>query len=481
MHPTEVEHSHVSNSSPPGTVRNRYTPPWTTPYIIGIGGPSGSGKTSIASKIVSILNVPWTVLISLDNFYKPLTSEERQRAFANEYDFDEPDALDLDLAYQCLLNLKEGKKTNIPVYSFVEHNRIPGKFITIYNSSVILLEGLYALHDPRFLDLMDLRVYVDADLDLCLARRLSRDIVTRGRDLNGSINQWERFVKPNSIKYVRPTMKNADIIIPSVRQDSMAVRILINHVRSKLDEKSERHLRQLVSLGYLGSGDTAESLKSNDHIRELKQTNQTNAILTHLLDRNTDRDDFVFYFDRLAMILLSKALDNCPIQTGQEIITASGHRMENMIRCQYDSIASVSLVGSGDCFLSSLRKTIPSITVGKLLIQSDSQTGEPQLHGEFLPPEIGNFKRVLLMQGHVINGASMIMAIQVLLDQKVKPENITVVIMFSTEIGLRRIVNAFNNQVDVVVAKVVTSDEIKRGNFNWALTRILSARYFGYT
>ena len=480
MHPIEVEHSHVNNSSPPGTVRNRYTPPWTTPYIIGIGGPSGSGKTSIASKIVSILNVPWTVLISLDNFYKPLTSEERQHAFDNEYDFDEPDALDLDLAYQCLLDLKEGKKTNIPVYSFVEHNRVPGKFITIYNSSVILLEGLYALHDPRFLELMDLRVYVDADLDLCLARRLSRDIVTRGRDLNGSINQWERFVKPNSIKYVRPTMKNADIIIPSVRQDSMAVRILINHIRSKLDEKSERHLKQLVSLGYLSTGDTAESLKLSDHIRELEQTNQTNAIFTHLLDKNTDRDDFVFYFDRMAMILLSKALDNCPIQTGQKIITASGHKMENMIKCQYDSIASVSLVGSGDCFLSSLRKTIPSIPVGKLLIQSDSQTGEPQLHGEFLPPEIGKFKRVLLMQGHVINGASMIMAIQVLLDQKVKSENITVVIMLSTEIGLRRIVNAFNNQVDIVVAKVVTSDEIKRGNFNWAITRNLSARYFGY-
>ena len=154
--------------------------------------------------------------------------------------------------------------------------------------------------------------------------------------------------------------------------------------------------------------------------------------------------------------------------------------MENMIKCQYDSIASVSLVGSGDCFLSSLRKTIPSIPVGKLLIQSDSQTGEPQLHGEFLPPEIGKFKRVLLMQGHVINGASMIMAIQVLLDQKVKSESITVVVMLSTEIGLRRIVNAFNNQVDIVVAKVVTSDEIKRGNFNWAITRSLSARYFGY-
>ena len=120
-----------------------YIPPWTTPYIIGIGGPSGSGKTSVAAKIVSRINTPWTVLISLDNFYKPLSPEERKLAFQNDYDFDKPESIDLDLAYECILSLKEGKMTRVPTYSFADHDRIPNKFLSIYGASVIIVEGIY--------------------------------------------------------------------------------------------------------------------------------------------------------------------------------------------------------------------------------------------------------------------------------------------------------------------------------------------------
>ena len=188
-----------SSSNFPITFENHYSPPWTTPYILGIGGSSGSGKTSVASKIVSLINVPWTVLISMDNFYKPLNAVQRDEAFNNAYDFDEPNAIDLDLAYKCISSLKEGRKTTIPVYSFVNHNRVPDKNITIYGASVIVFEGIYALHDQRLLDLMDLKIYVDADLDVCLARRRSRDIISRGRDLDGCLRQWEEFVKPNAV------------------------------------------------------------------------------------------------------------------------------------------------------------------------------------------------------------------------------------------------------------------------------------------
>lgn len=213
---------------------SRYIAPWTTPYIIGVGGSSGSGKTSVAAKLISSINTPWTVLISLDNFYKPLTEEQRQLAFDNNFDFDEPDAVDLDLAYECFKSLKEGKKTSIPVYSFVDHNRIPGKSITLYGCSVVVIEGIYALHDQRILDLMDLKIFVDVDLDVCLARRLSRDIISRGRDLNGCISQWEKFVKPNAEKYVNPSMKNADVIIPSMGNNAVATQTVINHIKSKL-------------------------------------------------------------------------------------------------------------------------------------------------------------------------------------------------------------------------------------------------------
>ena len=457
----------------------KYVPPWTTPYIIGIGGPSGSGKTSVASKIVSMMNVPWTVLISLDNFYKPLSTEERQKAFKSEYDFDEPAAIDLDLAYQCISNLKNGRKTDIPIYSFVNHNRVPGKTIPIYGASVIVLEGIYGLYDQRLLDLMDIKIYVHADLDICLARRLSRDIVSRGRDLHGCIDQWERFVKPNAEKYVKPTMKNADAIIPSMGENTTAVTLLVDHIKSKLDIKSEQHIKELNRLCELSIGHRYVTFSKNPKITELSKSNTINALLTGILDKETDRDSFVFFVDRLAMILLTTSLHNVPFHIQETMETGSNYTMHNVVACEFDKVSSVSLIRSGDCFMTSIRKTIPSISIGKLLIQSDSQTGEPQLHGEFLPHNIDKYKKTLVLQGQIITGSSTLMAVQVLLDYGVRAENITIVTFFATEIGLKRIINAFGNKVEIVVADIVMNDEMKHGNSKWAATRFIDANYFG--
>lgn len=464
------------DSSLEQSVKNMsYTPPWTTPYIIGIGGPSGSGKTSVASKIVSALNVPWTVLISMDNFYKPLTAEERNMAFDNNYDFDTPNALDQDLAYQCIANLKDGKKVDIPVYSFVNHNRVPDKFVTIYGARVIIFEGIYALHDPRLLDLMDIKIFVDADLDVCLARRLSRDIVSRGRDLKGCIDQWERFVKPNAVKYVRPTMNNADAIIPSMSNNDIAIKLVVDHIKSKLNEKSKKHLQELIKLGY----PTSESTLNNSSVHILERTNQVKAIMTMIVDKNLHVDDFVFYFDRIATILLNKVLDDLPIKQLTDIITACGNEMKQVPQIDFDEVTAINLIRSGDCFIHSLRKTLPNVTIGKLLIQSDLATGEPQLHCEFLPTDVDKYRKVLLMEAQVINGTSMIMAIQVLLDHNVKLENINIVCYSATEIGIRRILNAFNENIKIYIGAVVTRKEIDNQQNQWVLTRFIDAKYFG--
>jgi len=457
----------------------RYVPPWTTPYVIGIGGPSGSGKTSVASKIVSMINVPWTVLISLDNFYKPLTAEESKRAYRSEYDFDEPAAIDLDLAYKCISDLKEGKKTDIPIYSFVNHNRVPGKTIPIYGASVVILEGIYGLYDKRLLDLMDIKIYVDADLDVCLARRLSRDIVSRGRDLNGCIDQWERFVKPNAVKYVKQTMKNADAIIASMGENTIAVTLLVDHIKSRLDAKSEKHIKELNRLCEISSGHKYITFSSNPKVMELEQTPQVKVILTMIVDKDIDRDSFVFYIDRFAMILLSRALDDLPVHRQESLTTSSGYHINNALKCNFDQITSVSLIRSGDCFMKSVRKTIPSITIGKLLIQSDSLTGEPQLHGEFLPKNISEFQKILVLQGQVITGTSTLMAIQVLLDYGVRPENMTLTVFLATEIGLKRIINAFGNKIAIVVGKIIMNQDMKQSHMKWASSRFVDTKYFG--
>lgn len=157
--------------------RAHYHPPWANTSIIGVAGSSGSGKTSLALAIVASLNLPWVVIMSMvnlftsmscafvpgsnrgtqDSFYKPLTPEQSAAAFRNEFDFDSPDAIDFDVLVKILGDLKAGKKAEVPIYSFQKHARID-KTNTIYSPHVLILEGIFALHDQRVLDMLDLKV-----------------------------------------------------------------------------------------------------------------------------------------------------------------------------------------------------------------------------------------------------------------------------------------------------------------------------------
>lgn len=162
-------------------MQHSYRPPWLALHFVGIAGGSGSGKSTFVAKVIEELNVPWVVVISLDSFYKVLTKEQGEAAFRSEYDLDDPMALDWDLLFQVLRDLKLGKRVELPIYDFATHARKPDKTISLYGANVIVLEGIYALHDKRILDLLDMKVYLDTDPDECFRRRLKRDIEERGR------------------------------------------------------------------------------------------------------------------------------------------------------------------------------------------------------------------------------------------------------------------------------------------------------------
>ncbi|CAH2355663.1 uridine kinase [[Candida] railenensis] len=428
-----------------------YTPPWTTPYIIGVAGYSGSGKTSISQRIIQELNQPWTILLSFDNFYNPLNKEQRQQAFDCEFDFDEPASLDFDLLCECVSSLKAGNKTEIPNYSFVDHNRT-GKSSTIYGANVIIIEGIYALYDQRLLDMMDVKIFVDTDLDICLGRRLSRDILDRGRELMGAIKQWEKFVKPNAVRYVMHTMNNADLVIPRGMDNIVGINMMIKHIQNQLSLKSELHLEHLQRLGLTHD----LNLSKKENIKILPSTNHTNGVNSILLSKDTDRTDFIFYFDIIAFKIIEHALEfltefeeNIPIST-------YGNYTYNGMKSK-DEIIAVNIIRSGDCFMSSVKKTFPEIAIGKLLIQSDSMTGEPQLHTESLPKSIKNVsktgRKIFLFDAQIISGAASIMAIQVLVDYGISVKDIILCSYLSTEIGIRRIIHAFPD-VKLVLGKV---------------------------
>ncbi|KAK9478228.1 uridine kinase family-domain-containing protein [Lipomyces japonicus] len=464
-----MAHASESSKSLASLFSVGYLPPWHRPHIIGIAGSSGSGKTSVASQIIRTLNVPWAVILSFDNFYLPLNPEQRKKAFANEYDFDAPEALDFDLLVQVLHGLRAGKKVEVPVYSFADHNRT-SKTIKIYGANVIILEGIFTLYDSRITDLLDLKVFVDTDLDICMARRFRRDIIYRGRELEGAMKQWFSFVKPNFNKYVRPAIEHADVLLPRGLDNTVAIDMLIKHVQRTLAFKSLEHLKYLDGLHRpdsqkLDVEENTPDITRLDNVKILQQTAQVLSMHTILLDRGSSRDDFIFYFERLMALLIETAMNFVSYRT-TTITTASGYKYTGL-KPEMDTCA-VSILRAGACFETSLRRILPETAIGKILIQSSSNTGEPFLHYLNIPPDIAK-RFVLLVDAQATTGSAAIMAIRVLVDHGVLPTNICFVTYLADKnIAIKRILAAFP-QVKIVVGK--EDDEIKQ--------RFIDTRYFG--
>jgi len=214
-------------------------------YVIGIAGGSASGKTSVAKAILSQLqHIPTVLILSQDSFYRKHTQEEIDLAFRSELDLDHPNAIDTDLFVECLTNLKKGKATEIPVYSFVHHQRMPEKKY-LYGASVIIVEGIMTMCSKELRDLFDLKVFVNADSDLMLARRIRRDISERGRDVEGVLSQYLRFVKNSYDNFVFPSSKFADIIVPGA-SNNVAIDLIVTHIRKQLDARTLRFRNKLT-------------------------------------------------------------------------------------------------------------------------------------------------------------------------------------------------------------------------------------------
>jgi len=206
-----------------------------SPFIIGVSGGTASGKTSVCEMIVSDLKDTRVATISLDSFYRPLTMDERTNIA--EYNFDHPDAFDWDTTIEILKLLKDGnKRVDIPIYDFVTHSRCLDQTTPVYGADVIIFEGILVFYMKAVRDFFDMKIFVDADPDTRLARRIVRDINHRGRDLMGVLRQYEKFVKPAFEDYILPTKKYADVIIPRGADNRVAINLIVQHIQSKLEQ-----------------------------------------------------------------------------------------------------------------------------------------------------------------------------------------------------------------------------------------------------
>ncbi|XP_077804235.1 uridine-cytidine kinase-like 1 isoform X16 [Macaca mulatta] len=477
------------------TIYTAGRPPWYNEhgtqskeaFAIGLGGGSASGKTTVARMIIEALDVPWVVLLSMDSFYKVLTEQQQEQAAHNNFNFDHPDAFDFDLIISTLKKLKQGKSVKVPVYDFTTHSR-KRDWKTLYGANVIIFEGIMAFADKTLLEglvpvspcrllassrslahrlhqLLDMKIFVDTDSDIRLVRRLRRDISERGRDIEGVIKQYNKFVKPSFDQYIQPTMRLADIVVPRGSGNTVAIDLIVQHVHSQLEE------RELSVRAALASAHQCHPLPQT--LSVLKSTPQVRGMHTIIRDKETSRDEFIFYSKRLMRLLIEHALSFLPFQ---DCVVRTPQGQDYAGKCYAGKqITGVSILRAGETMEPALRAVCKDVRIGTILIQTNQLTGEPELHYLRLPKDISD-DHVILMDCTVSTGAAAMMAVRVLLDHDVPEDKIFLLSLLMAEMGVHSVAYAFPR------VRIITTAVDKRVN---DLFRIIPGignfgdRYFG--
>ena len=204
------------------------------PLIIGIAGGSGSGKSTVARRIADALTPAKVAFLDMDAYYKhrsDLSIEERRKL-----NWDHPDAFDLDLLSAHLMALADGKAIDKPVYDFVSHLRTD-QTVHIEAADVIVVDGILLFVDERVRARCDVKVFVDADADVRLIRRIRRDMAQRGRPLEEILDQYLTTVQPMHLQFVEPSKRYADIIVPRGGHNTVAIDLIINTILRRLQPK----------------------------------------------------------------------------------------------------------------------------------------------------------------------------------------------------------------------------------------------------
>lgn len=337
----------------------------------------------------------------MDSFYKSLTEKQKEIARENNYNFDHPDAFDFDLMFSALKDLKAGKSVEIPVYDFTTHSRIEETQV-LYGASVVVFEGILSFYDKAVRDLMDLKIFVQTDADVRLARRLKRDIAERGRDMSGILEQYSKFVKPSFDDFIQPTVRYADVIVPNGLENQAAIKLLTEHVAKKLEEK-----------GITANGGFKSCL------RQIHK-NKTNipSHVTILKSRNSSSQNSIEE-------LIKHLKTNCDF-TGF-----------NICEIAYNSTNSTQ-------FSELISSSFPTVFHGKLMINIDPSNQDPILLSCELPKTSASFKFIIL-EDYISTGATAMMAIRVLLDHGVIEDSISLLSLKASLTGMNAIGHAFPN------------------------------------
>lgn len=395
------------------------------PFVIGVSGGTASGKTTVCDMIIQQLHDHRVVLVNQDSFYRGLTPEESEHV--HEYNFDHPDAFDTEQLLHCIKTLKSGQPYQVPIYDFKKHRRCSDSFRLVNASDVIILEGILVFHDQHVRRLMNMKIFVDTDADVRLARRIRRDTVERGRDVDSVLEQYAKFVKPAFDDFVLPSKKYADVIIPRGGDNHVAIDLIVQHIRTKLGQH--------------------DLCKIYPNVYVIQSTFQIRGMHTLIRDRGISKHDFVFYSDRLIRLVVEHGLGHLPF-TEKQVVTPTGSMYTGVDFCK--KLCGVSIVRSGESMENALRACCKGIKIGKILIHRDGDNGK-QLIYEKLPNDISE-RHVLLLDPVLATGNSANQAIQLLIEKGVPESHIIFLNLISAPEGIHCVCKRFPS------LKIVTSE-----------------------
>ncbi|TXD37829.1 uridine kinase [Lujinxingia vulgaris] len=214
----------------------------TSPILVGIAGGTGSGKTTVVRRILEAFDED-VICLDMDSYYRDLSEmpkEERRK-----FNFDHPDAFDTELFIQHLQDLSAGRAVKKPVYSFAESVRT-SEVVEVEPAPIVIVEGILVLADARVRDLLEVKIFVDADDDIRFIRRLERDVAERGRTLESVISQYQRTVRPMHYSFVEPSKRYADVIIPRGGKNDIAINMVVADITSRLTHIKVRNQLDLI-------------------------------------------------------------------------------------------------------------------------------------------------------------------------------------------------------------------------------------------
>ncbi|CAN1772308.1 Uridine kinase-like protein 4 [Linum perenne] len=370
------------------------------PFVIGVAGGAASGKTTVCDMIIQQLHDQRVVLVNQDSFYFNLSEEELKRV--HEYNFDHPDAFDNDQLLSVMEKLRRGQAVDIPKYDFKSYKSDVFPARRVNPSDVIILEGILILHDSRIRDLMNMKIFVDIDADVRLARRIRRDTGEKGRDIATVLDQYSKFVKPAFDDFILPTKKYADIIIPRGGENHVAIDLIVQHIRTKLGQH--------------------DLCKIYPNLYVIQSTFQ----------------------------VVEHGLGHLPF-TEKQVLTPTGSVYTGVDFCK--RLCGVSVVRSGESMENALRACCKGIKIGKILIHREGDNGQHLIY-EKLPKDIAD-RHVLLLDPILGTGNSAVQAITLLVSKGVPEANIIFLNLISAPQGVHVVCKRFH-RIKIVTSEIET-------------------------